>query len=778
MKLKIDNFDGQGPRDYSAELDSIKPPELVRKLNEPSELRFSLLATGSQFVVPVIGARVTVGRTNGQDVFTGYVVERPTHEYLRWGQTGPTYRYNVIARSDEIKLDEQRIPDRSPFVERSAGDALRQLTEDLLPGAFDTSAVCEMDALARYVCDPQLKWSQHAGAIARLARGSYRTIDESVVFEPVGKTMHVLDESSDMFSPEGLQLRCEEGLINDVTVVGMSEPSAYVKDYFEGDGLSLRFYLSQTPFTRASRTVLDEEYKDAALASTRWTVIDPRQVVSVQAGKLQVAGGTGADGQTRVQYVEQIELGGAFQLQHGDVTFNSPSDGILGGLYNGSIAQSNCVAGFRVTRSGQQSTLQAVINGALTGTSISTTAGHHYQLTTRFYALEIFRRTQTFHSSDHGSGNARGGRAVSADVRLVLEVHDIDPANPGSLVAPSIVLYDGVITGAPDFCTYGLVNSINLQVAIAFTRLLQAVDTEVRSALPQASYQTRLVGSLSDGAECLITSDPALQFFPQSVPASGELIEVRYRGHGQALARVTDPASVASHQNEADNGIRGVVLDVKAPQPRTAQDCENAALAILDDGGGEGWSGRYQTWSDFLPDGADVFPGDAIQLKAASRGADFTAVVRQVQIQVRDLDGEHSRYTLDFADDAAVPLAFQFAGGRVTDLSKLTVQTTDQVGSAFLPALTGAEITDTTSTTVTIDAGLTPPAGWGIEVRRSDLGWNPGNDRNLVGRFSARSFTVPRLSRVQDYFLRQYDASSPARYSRYSAALHLDRPLS
>jgi len=81
------------------------------------------------------------------------------------------------------------------------------------------------------------------------------------------------------------------------------------------------------------------------------------------------------------------------------------------------------------------------------------------------------------------------------------------------------------------------------------------------------------------------------------------------------------------------------------------------------------------------------------------------------------------------------------------------------------------------STTVTIDAGFAPGPGEGIEVRRSDQGWNQGNDRNLVGRFGAQIFTVPRLSRVQDYFLRRYDSSTPARYSRYSGAVHVDYPL-
>ncbi len=63
-----------------------------------------------------------------------------------------------------------------------------------------------------------------------------------------------------------------------------------------------------------------------------------------------------------------------------------------------------------------------------------------------------------------------------------------------------------------------------------------------------------------------------------------------------------------------------------------------------------------------------------------------------------------------------------------------------------------------------------------LEVRWSDAGWGPYNDQNLAGRFTTQTFTLPRLSKVQNYFLRQFDSSAPPRYSRYSAALHIDYP--
>lgn len=778
MKLQIDNLDGDGLRDYTPSLDASKLPRVVRKLNQPSEMRASLVAENPEFVVPVAGGRVLLTRSNGQGVFTGYLTAAPAFEYLGWGERGPVYRYNLMAQSDEAILDRKRLPYRSPFVARSAGGALRQLAADLLPGAFDVSVVEDVDTLASYRPNTQQKWSEQAAEIALQARAAYRAIGGALKFAAVGEVAYGLSEGAANFTPGGLKLTRAGTPVNDVIVTGQAEPQAYVTDYFVGDGLSLRFYLSQPPFSGRNRTQLDEEYVGTVLSPVRWTVTDPAGVVSVAGGKLQVNGGTGLDGQTKVVFSDQIELGGAFVLQHGDVSFDAASDGVLGGLYTGTINVSSCLAGFRATPQSGGTNLQALVNGAPAGAVLNTVSSHRYVLTTRFYSSEIYRSQQIFHSSVHPAGAGRGGAAVLANVRLVLEVHEIDPANPGSLVAPSVVLYDGVVSGAPGYCTYALVNSASIHCGIAFTRLIQSVDTEVRSAQPGQSYRTRLVGALSEGAECTVASNATLAFFSQSVPAPNELIVVRYRGLGRALARVTDPASIAGLQQGDDDGVRGAVLHVKLPPARTAADCETAALALLDDVTEAGWSGEYETWSDFLPGAAtDVFPGDGLNVDVASRGAIFGAVVREVEIAVRELAGEHSQYRIVFANDAAAPLGFEFDTAQVSSVLDLLARQKEQVGNMFLPPLTSAVITQVTSTNVTVDAGTVPPSGGGIEVRWSDVGWGQANDRNLAMRATTQSFTLPRLSRIQNYFLRQFDGSIPPKYSRYSAALHLDYPL-
>ena len=205
-------------------------------------------------------------------------------------------------------------------------------------------------------------------------------------------------------------------------------------------------------------------------------------------------------------------------------------------------------------------------------------------------------------------------------------------------------------------------------------------------------------------------------------------------------------------------------------------DSEYRVETAADDSVQQAWLGEYKIASDYLPV-ADVFPADAVQVSAPSRNANFTAIVREVEVQVVSLAGDRSQYDIKFANDAAEPLAFKF--DLVTLPAPVTTiyDTGTPSSSLYIDSLTAAQVTNVIATEITIDAGVAPPAGGGIEVRRSDGGWGTGDSGNLAGRFTTQTFTLPRLARVQGYYLRQYDGSTPAKYSRYSMLLHVDYPL-
>jgi len=141
MKLLIDNLDGQGAQDYTAFVEAGKGLSVARKLNAPAELKVNLIGGEAHIVVPVVGARIMLIRSDGKDLFTGYVTTAPFYQYLGWANQGPEYRYEVVALSDVMILDQKAPPPHPPFVARSAGDALRQLTEDTLRGWIDLSGI-------------------------------------------------------------------------------------------------------------------------------------------------------------------------------------------------------------------------------------------------------------------------------------------------------------------------------------------------------------------------------------------------------------------------------------------------------------------------------------------------------------------------------------------------------------------------------------------------------------------------------------------------------------
>ena len=378
-----------------------------------------------------------------------------------------------------------------------------------------------------------------------------------------------------------------------------------------------------------------------------WYITDPNGKVSVTGGQLQLTGGPATVG-----LVEQLELAGGLRIQHGQVTFTAPSSGTMGGIYNGSIADGNCLAGFRITPSGSNCAIQALINGSSIGATITTQPGHQYALATQLFANEAHRVHQTYCSSAHGGGNGRGGDTIAAAMRVVLSVHDVDPNNPGTLALPATVLFDDVLAAAPPFANYATANGADLHAQMAFTRLQQMVNVEVRSMIPEQAFRTRLAGQLADGGECYISTAGELHFYPPYPPQAYEQIVVSYRASARAIARVQDANSIASHNVGGDAGRRSFVKRMKVPLAPTSLDCENAALAVLDDTVQPAWTGEYKVVSDWLP-ANDVLPGDGVQVAAPSRHANFAAIVREVDVQVTSPAYDRSEYAIRFANDAA-----------------------------------------------------------------------------------------------------------------------------
>jgi hypothetical protein len=749
MKLQIDNLDGSGVRDYTNALDARELPRVRRRLNAPDEMEFGLIGLGEQLPVPKSGARVALRKDDESALFTGILLESAEAVYVG---TGPAYTWKTRAVGDECAYERKVLDWRPRFVKRSAGAVMRELAKEsgVSTDAFSVSDLAELNWYSTLATK---SFGAHAHDLATFVRGVYWLRDGHLGLEAIGTQKHALAETDAVFDPGGLKLLSPDRLVNDVTVVGRLEPQAYVKDYFLGDGLTLRFGLSRTPFVRSNSFLIDEEY--ASLDERRWKTAG---AVGVSGGKCVVTSGAS------VEFAEHVELGGALTLQHGEFAFTSASSGTLGGIYDGA----SLLAGFRASASGPQTLICAMVNGVPMGPTLATRSNCRYRLTTRVYATEAFRRKQTFFSS-HG---AIGGEPIASDTRVILELQEIDPAFAGSQAIASIVLYEGLIANAPAFATWRVLDVSAMQGNVAFTRAMKAPDVTVRGTIPGQTTRTRLISPLSDGGECSVSSEPALYFYSPYPPAMNEAMVVSYRSAGRAVARVRDGESIAAHARAGDDGVRAEVRWLSSPAARTSAECENAARVMLVESAQSAWKGEYCCWNDALPGMArEVWPGDELSVSASSRGAEFAAIIRGVEVEVTNVESERARYKIEFANDAAVPLSTvweESSASEPLDLSKAEA-------ADFIADLPNAEFTAIDSISVAIDCGVSAPVGGGFEVRRSDRGWGKEADYNLVGRYTSRTFVLPRLSRVQEYHIRQFDAAS--RYSKHTTVLHVDYPL-
>ena len=285
MNLLIDNNDGLGQQDYTSYIDGDHLPQVVRKLNQAALMIATLVSADPNFQAPVQGARVVLQRNDGLTLFTGYLTVSPEQQYLGYGQI-PTSRFILNATDDSCLLDHNELPARTPFASRTSGNALATLANDALPGVLDESGVESVSTVNQFVVVPQKGWTWNAQELALMSRAMYRAHDGKLDFQPVGEQSFTVSDQDPNFDPTALTLLQPYKLLNDVTVVGELEPLNYVRDYFLGNGTTLDFYLSETPFVKTAVTIFEDDYSESQLAPTLWDVADPNGAVSLGGGRI------------------------------------------------------------------------------------------------------------------------------------------------------------------------------------------------------------------------------------------------------------------------------------------------------------------------------------------------------------------------------------------------------------------------------------------------------------------------------------------------------------
>jgi hypothetical protein len=775
LKLTIDNHDGNGAMDYTQSIVAGRPFRILRRLNQPVTCGVTLFPASGQ-ATPARNGRMVLSDDSGVVLFTGYLATEPALELVGQGTAGTVYQIVISATSDEILLDRQSLPQIGPLCGATGGQGLATMLA--LVNYQEITSVLSMATLnfSEFQTENNRTWSQNAGELAASVRSAYQLMNGTLTMTPVGTVTHALNESQATLSLSALDLSMAKALANDVTVCGEVEPCAYVTEFFQGDGTTVLFDLTEDPWMPpASKTKpLIDSFQGTTINKQIWNVNDPGAALSLTSAGLTSGGGGSNIGSTVVSAVSDLELGGGLVIEANGVQFGQNTSGIINGFFGaGQATLAECIAGFLISQANGATAISPVMNGIVAGSSFEPAAGHLYTLRLRFYSNDVQRLLQTYYAVGTDNGLQRFGANLILSVASI--VFEVQGTTNGIAGTPT-VLYSGSFTSSPaPWCLFAPFSGGYLQCSIGNVTVEQLGPNWVTSTPPNGASVVRRLGTSAQGADCTIERTGKLKFYPASTPQAGELIAVSYRTTHRSVARLASASSIAKESNGGVlPGTACWMGSVTSPVPRSSADCENAASAILavSTSRAAAWSGKYTAWN--ADQQGDVWPGDVLAVDSASASLTANLVVRSVELDLASGTLAFAKYTISFANDWADELAVKTSSTIPAD-AWLPQQPETATPLASLNALTVASVT---SSVIQIAAGVTAPTGGGFEVRRRDWSFTPGPGPDLVLRSPVPNFTIPRQAAMEQYYIRMYDGSTPPNYSRFSSAVFVNLPLS
>jgi hypothetical protein len=748
---------------------------IERKLNEPSVCQLWLnLATNGSLSMPLRNQSMAVTGDDGTYYFTGYIAVTPLPEYAGLALEGPRYRIAIQALSDELLLDQNLMPLSTGATGETAGALMTTLVTRTGVTRLSTAGLTLSTAVSNFIPDPGAPWSKSAGQVASMARAAYRAVNGALTITPVQTTVHPLNETDGSLNLANLSFTgsVKRALANDVTVCGEHEPVAYVTEYFLGDGSTTQYYLTQDPYCPAASktTIISELFNEVQINQCVWGVTGGAGYLTLGAGGLAMNGGNGIDGETLLAWLDSVEMGGTLLLEAVGVTLAANSNGVLAGFFVGRDTQAACIAGFQATVQGGTGavTLQPLIQGSAVGTAYAVNPAYQYTLRVRVHCAENERDLAIYHSVGDSGAITAGGQLNAAPGYIQMEIQQFVNGVGGM----PVTLYDGAIASLPCACDVVAVSSINLLGTMRALHLTNLGSGWVVSTPPSGGPYTRRVGTTAEAAECHLERTGKLVFYTGYAPVAGEQVAVSYRTIGRAVGRAVNTASQAALAAAGMPVVAVWIGSVTNPPARSSADCRNAALVMEQAAASVSalWSGTYK--GNRLSFATDVWPGDALLLNAPSTSLNAQVVVRAVTVSYRASYPDLVEYAITFANDWADDLAIKTYATVPAD--------------AWLPApaaptvlanLNTLTVTAVTGTTVTVNAGATPPTGGGFEVRTRDFTFMAGTDPALVMRSTLPAMTISRISANDRFFIRMYDGSTPPNYSEFSTALFINLPL-
>jgi hypothetical protein len=257
QKLYVDNRDGFGERDFSLYLMDVGRFFSHTK-NEPQIFDFAVTNTndGGDWVVPRRGAFVRFvddrwerrhAAISDGVLYTGYITEEPDPKFLGTNN-GKVWAYEIKTISEEFLANSKRIPPVT-YVNKTRGFILKDLLErmfiDSPTSPYNLTGIHDGGVEQLFQTDTSQTWSELAEAFAESDGYSYWVLDSFVFYGPEAMVTAssdplyylAIDEDDPRYTPSGLDIkRVARDIVNDITVLGLDEPTDIVREHFVSDG--------------------------------------------------------------------------------------------------------------------------------------------------------------------------------------------------------------------------------------------------------------------------------------------------------------------------------------------------------------------------------------------------------------------------------------------------------------------------------------------------------------------------------------------------------------
>lgn len=250
-----------------------------------------------------------------------------------------------------------------------------------------------------------------------------------------------------------------------------------------------------------------------------------------------------------------------------------------------------------------------------------------------------------------------------------------------------------------------------------------------------------------------------------NVPPANQIIKLRYRSAGPSLGRAINRVSAATESaNWGDDGVRSIVRTDVVPTPRTSEECELAAAAVVTENSRAQYEGTYEQWSEYFS--KEPKAGAAIEFINLSNMAAVS--VEEINEVVTTIESEKPierfNHRLSFGKTSAATkllgkigspaIGFQRAAGQA-QTQPVDIQAV-AANAAYASDIRNPSLVGWAANTISIDLGedLTASDLY-FEVRYTDEGWGVDDGLNLISRTTSRSFIGPRNLRGRTYFMRK-----------------------